>query len=189
MSPRASTSTQAGTSLIEVLVTVVIMSIGLLGLAGLQSRLGLSEMESYQRAQALVLLQDMSNRIATNRAAAATYVTGTANALGAGMACPTTVSTRQEIDAGQWCNALQGAAELEGGSKAGAMLGARGCIEGLPNDEYLVTIAWQGLAPVSSPPESVACGKDLYDDDDTACTGDLCRRAITTIVRIGTLMP
>ena len=70
---------QCGASMIEVLVTTVILAIGLLGLAGLQSRLGLSEMESYQRAQALVLLQDMANRIATNRADAANYVTGAAS--------------------------------------------------------------------------------------------------------------
>jgi type IV pilus modification protein PilV len=70
--PRA----QAGTSLIEVLVTIVILAIGLLGLAGLQSRLQVSEMESYQRAQALVLLNDMVGRIEANRTNAASYVTG-----------------------------------------------------------------------------------------------------------------
>src|SRR5687767_4339306 len=151
-------SNQRGTSLIEVLVTILILAFGLLGLAGLQSRLQVSDMESYQRAQALVLLDDMASRINSNRAAAADYVTGTANPLGTGMVCPTSVALRQEIDALQWCNALQGAAEITGGAKAGAMIGARGCVEALPNNEYLVTIAWQGLAPISAPPASVACG-------------------------------
>ncbi|HEY0563491.1 MAG TPA: prepilin-type N-terminal cleavage/methylation domain-containing protein, partial [Methylophilus sp.] len=50
---------QQGSTLLEVLITIVILAIGLLGLAGLQSRLHVSEMESYQRAQALVLLNDM----------------------------------------------------------------------------------------------------------------------------------
>ena len=54
-------SRQAGTSLVEVLVTIVITAIGLLGLAGMQSRLQTSEMESYQRAQALLLLEDMAS--------------------------------------------------------------------------------------------------------------------------------
>lgn len=178
-------SRQDGTSLIEVLVTIVILSIGLLGLAGLQSRLGVSQVESYQRAQALVLLQDMSSRIATNRAHAASYVTGTANPLPDAGACPLAVGTRAEIDANQWCNALLGAAEMNGGSKAGAMIGARGCVEALSGNEYLITVAWQGMGPLASPPASVGCGQGAYDDEQ--CPDDLCRRAVTTLVRIADL--
>ena len=50
--------------MIEVLVTMVIIAFGLLGMAGLQMRMQTSEMESYQRSQALLLLNDMANRIA-----------------------------------------------------------------------------------------------------------------------------
>jgi type IV pilus assembly protein PilV len=180
-------SGQRGTSLIEVLVTIVIVSFGLLGLAGLQSRMQLSEMESYQRAQALVLLNDMASRIAVNRGLAADYVTA-ASPLGAGITCPTSPVTRPDIDAAEWCNALKGAAEVtSGGNSAGAMVGGRGCIESLPNNEYMVTIAWQGLSPVSAPPASVACGEGAYDEAGSACIEDRCRRVVTTIVRIATL--
>src|SRR5687768_16204629 len=186
MTTRAPTRNQLGTSMVEVLVTIVITVVGLLGLAGLQYRVQLSDVESYQRSQALVLLQDMASRISTNRAAAATYVT--AAPLGSGMTCPTTVDTRQEIDAMQWCNALQGAAELEGTIKSGAMIGARGCVASLPNDEYMVTVAWQGLTPISAPPASVTCGANQYDGTGShECTNDRCRRVVTTIVRIGAL--
>jgi type IV pilus assembly protein PilV len=65
------------------------------------------------------------------------------------------------------------------------MIGARGCVESAIANEYLVTVAWQGLAPISAPPDSVTCGQNEYDGG--ACTNDRCRRAITTIVRIGTL--
>ncbi len=41
---------QRGLTMIELMVTVVILLVGLMGLAGLQSRLQQSEMESYQRA-------------------------------------------------------------------------------------------------------------------------------------------
>ena len=181
---------QTGTSMIEVLVTVVIRGIGLLGLAGLQSRLGISEMESYQRAQALVLLQDMASRITTNRERAVDYVTGTASPLpdptaAPEDACPVDTSSRQALDALQWCQALQGAAEVDGGSKAGAMIGARGCIEALSANEYLVTVAWRGMAPIAAPPESVTCGQGDYDTEQ--CPNDLCRRAITTVVQIAPL--
>src|ERR1041384_5537943 len=92
---------QSGTTMIEVLITVVILAIGLLGVAGMQTRLQLTDMESYQRAQAVLLLEDMANRVAVNRANAAACVTG-GTALGAGMTCPTATGTRQQIDALQW---------------------------------------------------------------------------------------
>ena len=47
--------------MIEVLVTIAIVIIGLLGLLQLQTQLHKSEVESYQRTQALMLLEDMAN--------------------------------------------------------------------------------------------------------------------------------
>lgn len=183
---------QRGASMIEVLVTLVIVSFGLLGLAGLQTRLQTSEMESYQRSQALLLLNDMANRIATNRNNAAAYVTTAANPLGAGMNCPTATTTVVQRDLLEWCNALQGAGETAGGSKVGAMIGGRGCVEGNDDDDdggdYLVTVAWQGLTPIAAPPASVACGANSYNGASGAsCANDLCRRTVTTLVRIATL--
>jgi len=180
-------SVARGTSLIEVLVTVVIVTIGLLGLAGLQQRMQLSEMESYQRVQALVLLNDMANRIEVNRGRAAQYLT-TAGPLGVGMTCSSGPATRPALDAAEWCQSLQGAAEVSStGDKAGAMVGGRGCVEALPDNEYMITVAWQGLTPVSSPPTSVACGRGAYDDEGSDCFHDRCRRVVTTIIRIASL--
>jgi type IV pilus assembly protein PilV len=170
--------------MIEVLVTIVILAIGLLGLAGLQARLQSSEMEAYQRAQALVLLNDMASRIATNRANAADYVTTTP--LGVGATTCNDTSTIQKTDASEWCEALKGAGETLGGGNVGAMVGGRGCVESLGGGEYLVTVAWQGMTPISAP--APACGQNLYNGAaGSACTGDLCRRVITTVVRIGDL--
>ncbi len=190
-------NSQRGSSLIEVLVTMVILAFGLLGAAGLQARLQLADMEAYQRAQALILVDDIASRIATNRANAAAYVTGAGNPVGAGMTtCPVPASpaTLEQTDSVQWCNALRGVAEVAGANKVGAMLGARGCVEILgaaANKEYLVTVAWQGLAPVSAPPASIACGANLYDgaagSTSSNCAADRCRRVVTTVVRIGGL--
>lgn len=182
-----------GVSMIEVLVTIVILAFGLLGMAGLQSRLQVSEMEAYQRAQALVLLNDMANRIETNRNASVVpnYVTTSASPayLGSGMTCPAAGATLQSQDLNQWCNALQGAAEVASSNKLGAVVGGRGCVDSLGNGEYLVTIAWQGLIPLSAPPASVACGKDLYNGAaGSVCVNDLCRRVVTTVVRIAPLI-
>lgn len=178
---------QRGTTLLEVLVTIAILAVGLLGLAGLQSRLQVSEMESYQRSQALILLNDMSSRIATNRISAASYVT--ANALGAGMTCPTALTTQTDKDVNEWCRALQGSAETQAANSVGAMVGGRGCVESLGSGQYMVTVAWQGLVPISAPPTSVSCGQNNYNSTQTgaACVNDLCRRVVTTIVQIATL--
>ena len=184
--PRAGLADQQGTSMIEVLITIVILSIGLLGLAGLQSRLQASEMESYQRAQALILLNDMASRIATNRTHISDYVVDPASPLGDGD-CPGG-TTQQQVDATEWCEALKGAAETSGAGSVGAMVGGRGCVESLGSNEYLVTVAWQGLTPISAPPANVACGQGSYDGG-TACVNDLCRRTVTTLVRIGNLSP
>ncbi|MEC5212062.1 type IV pilus assembly protein PilV [Polaromonas sp. CG_9.5] len=175
--------------MIEVLVTIVIVAFGLLGMAGLQSRMQVSEMEAYQRAQALVLLNDMAERIAINRTVAASYVT--VSALGAGLTpCPAVASgqTLQQIDAREWCNALQGAAEAIGTNKRGAMLGGRGCVESLGNNEYMITVAWQGLIPLTAPLASVACGQNQYNEAGSACINDLCRRTVTTVIRIAALI-
>ncbi len=69
----SSTGLQAGTSLLEVLVTLVLLSIGLLGLAGLQAsgmRVGHS---SIHRSQAAQLAQDIIERMRANAADAGAY--------------------------------------------------------------------------------------------------------------------
>lgn len=178
-------SAQRGASMIEVLVTLVIIAFGLLGMAGLQARLQISELEAYQRTQAILLLNDMASRISVNRLNAASYVTGTT--YGGTAACPTSVTTTVNRDLKQWCEALQGAAEVTGTTKQGAMIGGRGCVQTVGGD-YLVTVAWQGMTPLAAPPSSVTCGVNLYDGTSGAkCSNDLCRRTVTTIVRIATL--
>jgi type IV pilus assembly protein PilV len=64
---------QAGTSLVEVLVSIIIISIGLLGLAALQSTSLKLSYESYVRTQATFLAYDMIDRIRANPEAAENY--------------------------------------------------------------------------------------------------------------------
>lgn len=182
---KASAYQERGATMIEVLVTLVIVTFGLLGMAGLQARLQASEMESYQRSQALMLLNDMANRIAVNRNNAADYVT--ASALGFGDDCDPPGASIAETDLSEWCNALQGAAEKSSvDDNVGAMIGGRGCVEQVGSD-YMVTVVWQGLGPISAPPDSVSCGANAFDQAGTPCVNDLCRRYVTTLVRIAPL--
>lgn len=57
---------QAGAGLIEVLVSLVVLSIGLLGLAGLQYESLRNTQLSFQRSQAGYLLNDMADRMRSN---------------------------------------------------------------------------------------------------------------------------
>lgn len=178
---------QQGLTLIEVLVTVVILAFGLMGLAGLQNKLHLGMLESYQRAQALVLLNNMSEQMSANRAAAASYVS--ANTIGTGDSQPadcSSVTAGAARDVCEWSNALKGAAETKSTTKLGAMTGARGCITQVQAPDttsgvckpgiYRITVAWQGVHPTTAP--SLSCGQNLYGTDTY-------RRAISTQVTVG----
>ncbi|MEH6592006.1 MAG: hypothetical protein V7746_17215 [Halioglobus sp.] len=186
----ASPASQRGALMIEVLVAIVIGVIGLWGLMEMQLRLEKSEMESYQRTQAVIMLNDISNSMQTNRANASSYVTTAASPTGTGVTnCgPGSTPTIQQSDTADWCNALQGTAETLSSASVGSMIGGRGCVETIVlNEQYMVTVAWQGFTPISAPPTSVACGKDLYDIPSANCINDLCRRYATTMVRIAPL--
>jgi type IV pilus assembly protein PilV len=178
---------QRGTTLVEVLVTMVVLAFGLLGIAAFQAKAQVGTLESYQRAQAVVLLQDLRARMAGNANAAADYVTNTP--LGTGDDATddcAALALGAARDKCEWSQELKGAAEVSGSARVGAMTGARGCVEELQakNDAagvcrpglYQVTIAWQGLHPTKAP--ALACGKDQYGADTN-------RRAISVLVAIG----
>jgi len=163
--------------MLEVLVTILILTVGMLGLAALQGKAHTSELESYQRGQALILLQDISSRMENNTGAAASYVTA-ASGLGTGAtdaAVCTTLATRAAIDLCEWSKALKGSSEKKGTTKQGAMIDGRGCVATSGTNAYLISVVWQGLNTTAAP--ATACGKDLYDSETT-------RRAVTMTVRV-----
>lgn len=61
---------ERGATLIEVLVTIVVLAIGLLGLAGLQVTSMQSNHSAYYRSQATILAYDVSERMRANRTVA-----------------------------------------------------------------------------------------------------------------------
>lgn len=186
--------TQRGALMIEILVTIAIVVIGLWGLMEVQARLQKSEMESYQRTQALLLLEDMASRIGTNRVNAADYVTTSPVGVGMNCASPAVTAALDVRDEAEWCDALQGAAEtVTGGVGVGALVGGRGCVEEIVTDrQYMVTVVWQGLTPIAPPPAQVACGAGLYNlppgsDCADPARPDYCRRYVSTMVRLADL--
>jgi len=183
-----------GYVMLEVLISMVILSIGLLGVAKLQASTRQLEMESYQRAQAVILLQDMVARLTANRYSASCYAitdpTSGTPYLGTGETPPTTCAsgagkTAQQdaamADLAQWHNQLIGSSEKIGTDNVGAMVGARGCVTyDATNDLYVVTVTWQGLMKTAAPSDGLSCAKDTYGDDDQ-------RRAVSAVVQLAKL--
>ena len=72
---------QRGFTLLEVLIAVVVLSIGLLGVAGLQAFGLRNNQDAYMRSQATILAMDIAERMRANMAGvqAGAYDQGTAN--------------------------------------------------------------------------------------------------------------
>jgi type IV pilus assembly protein PilV len=177
----------SGSSLLEILITLIILVFGVIAIAKFQTKVAAVEYESYQREQANLLLQDMSERLYANRATAQSYAL-TAPA-GTGDGQPTScdgLAIGAARDVCEWSNQLKGAAEKTGNSNVGAMIGARGCISVVqaPNPAdgvctpgvYQITVAWQGLHATQTTNNTCATG--LYGDESY-------RRTSSTKVVVG----
>jgi len=176
-----------GFSLLEVLIAVVVFAFGILGLARLQMRTSLASTEAVQRAQVIQLVQDMVDRVNSNRNNADNYVQAS-ELVGSGSAADCTlVAAGADRDVCQWNNLLRGVSAVEGSTQLGSVLGARGCIRRLTDAagtaidrSYVVAIAWQGLVP-TAPPENT-CGQGQFDDESK-------RRVYAFTLRIANLGP
>lgn len=184
---------QAGFSMIEVMVSLVILMLSLLGLVGLIVVSQRAESESYQRSQALLLLQDIAGRMNSNRRVAACYAITTDVLNGApfmGVGSVVTPScgygTLQAnalavSDLTAWNGLLLGTGETLNGSNLGAMVGARGCVSfDIPSGIYVVSVAWQGLVITAAPNTNLSCGKGLYGSEAL-------RRVVSMNVKISNL--
>jgi type IV pilus assembly protein PilV len=180
---------QRGVSLIEVLVTLLILAFGLLGVAGLQAKMSLAEMESQERSQALLALAEMTERMSANPAQATNYLN--AGNIGTGDARPadcTAIAPGPARDLCEWSNSLKGRGETKSGTAVGGSYGAIGCITQLQALNaalgvcsagiYQVSVAWQGMNPTRAP--TLACGLGSYGANEAF------RRVIAATVTVGT---
>jgi type IV pilus assembly protein PilV len=169
-------TSQRGASLIEILITLLISTFGLLGLAAFISRSTTLSADAAQRARALTLVNDMAQRLVSNRAAADSYVlTGSVGSTSSSN-CAGNLATR---DVCEWTNLLNGTQDAQTGSAA--FMGFRGCITKplAISPVYIVTVAWGSLSS-GFPPEDT-CAKGDFGSDDTR------RRVVRQVVRIANL--
>lgn len=173
---------ERGVALLEVLIAMLITAFGILGYVGLQARTTVANLEAYQRSQALVLVNDMAQRINLNRANATAYVVSGVGISDPG-ACTTTPGAARDLC--EWARSIRGAGEKQGGTSVGAMLNAQGCISqatyaATGSIHYVISIAWQGMRASGAPPSS--CGKNSFSSEDL-------RRTVSVVVQIADLTP
>ncbi len=201
---------QLGFTLIEILVTMALILLGLLGTIGLQTRASNVELESYQRGEALSLAREMQARLTDSRGIVSGYLDSSVSSIdgtvyvGAqspGTAVSYTDASGQCVAGGgvplaqaqyemcQWGLALQGSAvKNEGGSNIGAMIGARGCLirvvppENNAKADIFVVIVWQGVAQGTEPAVDSPAGQNWCAKDVTFPTG--LRRGVSVRVLV-----
>ena len=147
------TARTAGFTMIEVLVTLVILMFGLLGIAGLMAKGQRASFEAFQRQQALALANDLAERIRSNRASGASYAAaagiGASPMVGEGALYATLLPPTSIMDCGGgsscntanlaiydlalWDGLLTGYTEKQavGNVSVGGIINARGCVEEL----------------------------------------------------------
>jgi type IV pilus assembly protein PilV len=174
---RRSSRQVRGFTLIEILVTLVVTAVGLLGLAGFVVRASTLGSDTVQRARAVILLNDMASRIGNDKAAAAAGNFVKAQVYGASVqACGALNGADRQLC--EWNNLLAGA--NDGGSGA-AFLGYRGCVTRHENGDpllFVVTVTWGSLSRGTPPADQ--CGTGVFGDESL-------RRVLRTQVRVATL--
>jgi type IV pilus assembly protein PilV len=175
-----------GVALIEVLIAIVVTVFGLLAMVAMQLRATKLESESYQRTQAILLVDDMAQRIKANRTNVAAYEVSGANAVGGTVnACN---GTRAAIDICEWGNLITGSAERDASNNpVGAMMQAKGCVSvaapaggASGATTVVVGLVWRGHVESGSA-ATLPCAVAGYT------AGDSLVRSVSTVVRLGDL--
>ena len=160
---------QSGFSLIELLVALIVFTIGLLAIAGLQTVSKQANYESLQRTTAAQVANGMLEDIRTNGGGIDTYLA--AGDLGGGSRgaepAPNCTSgsecnaaEKATFDLWVWEQMIDGNLEMNAGTAAGGLLLPTLCIGGPlvgGAGTYQVTIVWRGSASITNVNASL-CG-------------------------------
>lgn len=153
---------QGGVSLLEVLVSILVFSVGALGVAGLGVFSKRAAFDSVQRGTAAEIAYGLLEEIRGNKTAIGSYLGAT---LGRGTrgteptACnvPAAVCTAAEFASHslwKWEQMLDTGMETIGGAGTGGLLEPTACITGPAGGvagDYIVTVVWLGSATLTDP--------------------------------------
>jgi len=180
---------QLGFSLLEVMVAVFVLSIGLLGVAGLQHTSKRSNFEAVQRSTATMLAEDIIERIRSNAGQLTVYTSNGAGRTLTGSTmtatnCATAACTNATVasyDLYEFEQALIGATEVAGTNNTGGLAFPTACITGpaVVPGEVTVAIAWRGLTRLANPTINT-CGDATGNYDDGAAANVFRRVLVVT---------
>lgn len=165
---------QRGISLVEVLVTTVVLSIGVLGVAGLGAFAKRTTYEAVQRSVATELGYALLEEMRMNKNALGTYVA--AGTLGRGSLggepvpdcdAPGADCTAAEFAAHSlwlWERVIDSGMESNAGNETGGLLSPTACIAGPALGAagvYTVTVVWRGVSEATTDNGLTNCGDGL----------------------------
>lgn len=204
---------QQGFNLIEVLVAMVLATIGVVGFIALFLQMNSSELETQQREEASRMADYIVGQMRANRYAFGCYETDvylnlSGGYVGVGYDPAVTpyvcndfgnAETRQQVvdDLTVWHSMLEGSlVTIDDGAgndiNVGGIFNARGCISADPDplfaNRFVIEIAWQGTTPDFD--RVGGCAEDLYFAPDAAAgdpPDDRYRRVLTTLVELPVL--
>lgn len=150
--------TQTGVGLIEVLIALLVLSIGILGYAGLQLRAVNSTEIAHYRTQAIALADDLAERIASNPESESVYLDATQ---WKSQSFPKTMPTGWEKCTGSVCTSAEMAANdvLQISSQAaqllpGGQVSAAACGS---SSASCITVSWNDQTPAGCNPPDDDC--------------------------------
>jgi len=155
-SPTIAKSSQRGSTFVEILTSLLILSFGSLGAAGLQVTSKQATFDAQQMLTATFLTSGIIERMRNNPAALATYAgsnvggsTISAEPIpNCSQATPCNVTELALHDRWVWEQSIDGAAIKSGTANAGGLVKPTGCVIN-DNGRVQVVVSWHGLDAVS----------------------------------------
>jgi len=144
------TKTSRGFSLVEVLIALIVMSVGMLGIAGLYVQSMQAGRTSMLRHHAVNLASDIADRIRANPLAGAAYIASTGadnNCVAQGVDCSIAQMAAQDILLWQ-----QQAAEFLPAMADGSQQVIVAYDAGVTPPTYTITVRWDEPTPDNIPP-------------------------------------
>lgn len=182
-----------GFTLIEVLVTMLVLAIGLLAVASLQAMSKKLHYDAIQRTSASALAQSMVESMRGNPANLDAYLTNDASQLSLDSDCTQATCTQAQLasyDLYRWNQEMVGVETRSGSDNAGGLVNPTGCIskDGALPGLYIIAIAWRGITGLAPPdaddpaddPARNTCGQGMgrYDDPLESGSDDRLRRIV-----------
>jgi len=162
---------QEGVGLIEVLISMLVISVGILNVAALQTAAKKSNFEALQRTSASVLVRDIIEKMRANPISLDSYLTtgvGGGTLTQPAVTCTSAAKCNSlqlaAYDMWLWEDAMDGASEsrdINGvDSETGGMASPVGCITGPAaggGGVYTLTLVWRGLTEMTNVSQN-SCG-------------------------------